>query len=158
MGEQISVGKDMATTPETVWALISDLPRMGQWSNENEGGKWLDGATGPEFGAEFRGSNRNGVRRWSTKVTVVAADPGSRFAFDVGLIGLPISQWSYDLEPTDAGCRVTETWTDRRPGWFVPFARLATGVSDRAAHTRDGMALTLERVAAEVESPAPENP
>ena len=149
------MSREVAALPGAVWALVSDLPRMGQFSNENDGGKWLGGATGPEVGATFRGSNRNGLRRWSTKVTVVDAEPETRFAFDVDSIGVSISHWSYDVEPTDGGCRVTETWTDRRPGWFKPVARLATGISDRAEYTRNGMTLTLDRIAAELESPTP---
>jgi hypothetical protein len=65
---------------------------------------------------------------------------------------LTISEWAYDIEPTDSGCRVTETWTNLSPGWWSPIARLATGVADRAAHTRAGMEQTLEGVAAAAEA------
>ncbi len=152
MADSISVDREIGAPPETVWALVSDLPRMGEWSDENQGGEWIKGATGPAVGARFRGANRNGFRRWKTLVTVTDAEPGERFAFDVTLVGLPISSWAYDIEPTEQGCRVTERWTDRRPGWFGPIARVATGVSDRAEHTRVGMTDTLERVAAAAEA------
>lgn len=152
MAESISEHREIHARPETVWALVSDLPRMGEWSDENQGGEWIRGATGPAVGARFRGANRNGFRRWKTLVTVTDSQPGERFAFDVTLAGMPISSWSYDIEPTEQGCRVTEQWTDRRPGWFGPFARLATGVADRAEHTRVAMANTLERVAAAAEA------
>lgn len=150
----VSVSREIKAPADRVWELVSDLPRMGEWSNENVGGKWLGDASGPALGAVFRGNNRNGLRRWSTRVKVVEAEPGRCFAFDVDLVGVPISHWSYELEPTADGCRVTETWADRRPGWFRPLAHLATGVSDRAEHTSDGMTLTLERVAAAAETPA----
>ncbi len=78
--------------------------------------------------------------------------PGERFGFDVAFFGLPISTWLYDIEPTRQGCRVTESWRDRRPGFVKPFAKLATGVGDRAEHTRAGMAYTLERLAATAEA------
>ena len=68
----------IAAPAETVWALVSDLPRMGEWSPENAGGKWVKGATGPALGAVFEGTNKNGFRRWSTMVTVIACEPGVR--------------------------------------------------------------------------------
>jgi hypothetical protein len=158
MSESISVVREIATTSDRVWELVSDLPRMGEWSDENTGGEWLDGARGPAVGARFRGTNRNGDRRWKTLATVTECDPGHAFAFDVSAMGLPISTWSYRLAPSGDGCTVTETWTDRRPGFFKPIAKLATGVGDRAAHTRRGMEYTLERLAATAEAESAQEP
>lgn len=152
MSEEISVTREIAAPAEQVWSLATDLPRMGEWSNENVGGKWLGGATAAAPGATFRGANRNGFHRWQTKVTVLDADPGEQFRFEVDFFGIPVSEWSYRFEPTADGCRVTESWSDRRPRWFKPMAQLATGVGDRAEHTRHGMAETLERLAAAAES------
>ncbi len=88
-------------------------------------------------------------------VTVVDAEPGRRFSFRVTAFGLKIADWAYDFEPTPTGCRVTETWTDLRPGWFKPIAGVATGVADRESHNRAGAEETLERLAAAAEaSPA----
>ena len=152
MSELVAVTRDIAAPADEVWALVSDLPRMGEWSNENTGGHWLGGATGPAPGATFRGSNRHGLHRWKTKVTVVDSVPGDVFRFTVASMGLPGSEWAYEIVPTANGCRVTETWNDRRPGWFRPIAALATGVKDRADYTSEGMAHTLERVAAAAEA------
>ena len=58
--------RDIAAPAEKVWALVTDLPRMGEWSPENAGGKWVKGATGPALGSVFQGNNKNGFRRWST--------------------------------------------------------------------------------------------
>ena len=66
--EEVSV--TIAAPAERLYDLISDLPRMGEWSPENCGGKWVKGATGPVVGARFRGHNRKGWRRWTTLVTV----------------------------------------------------------------------------------------
>ena len=46
MSDQVVVTKDIAAPAATVWALVSDLPRMGEWSPENCGGQWVKGATG----------------------------------------------------------------------------------------------------------------
>ncbi len=147
-----SVSRSIAAPPEEIWSLIADLPRMGEWSNENTGGRWTHGATGPVPGARFRGSNRNGWHRWSTDVTIVDATPGERLSFDVSVVRIPVARWSFELVPSgDGACTVTERWVDRRPRWFLPFARLGTGVADRAPYARAGMTHTLDRLAATAE-------
>jgi uncharacterized protein YndB with AHSA1/START domain len=37
--KKVSVSRDVSATPEEVWKLITDLPRMGEWSPENKGGE-----------------------------------------------------------------------------------------------------------------------
>ena len=132
---QVSRTLDVDAAPDRVWALVSDLPAMGELSDENVGGRWVGGATGPAVGARFKGRNRNGARRWSTSVKVTRCEPGRHFAFAVSYLGIPVSEWSYDLQPTPSGCRVTEGWTDRRPGWFKKPGGIATGVPDRGEAT-----------------------
>jgi uncharacterized protein YndB with AHSA1/START domain len=144
----VTVTREIAAPPDEVWALVSDLPRMGEWSPENEGGEWVGGATGPTAGAKFRGSNRHGSKRWKTMATIVDADPGRRLSFRVTAFGLKVADWAYDIEPTATGCLVTESWTDLRPGFFKPIAKLATGVEDRLEHTRPAMEATLDALAA----------
>ena len=38
---------EIHASPEAVYALVSDLPRMGEWSPENIGGEWQNGALVP---------------------------------------------------------------------------------------------------------------
>ncbi len=141
---------DIAASPARVWALVSDLPRMGRFSPENTGGVWQRGG-GPVHGAVFRGTNAQGRRRWSTTCTVVRAEPGTAFAFEVRAGGLPVAQWSYELTPTASGCTLTETWEDRR-GWLVTrLGALTTGVQDRATFTSKSIAHTLAAVKAAAE-------
>ncbi|MQA04788.1 MAG: SRPBCC family protein [Streptosporangiales bacterium] len=113
-----------------VYALVSDLPRMGEWSPECTLVRWRGDATGPAAGAGFTGYNRSGWKRWRTTGTVVRADPGSAFVFAIRLGPMPAARWAYRIAPTDAGaCTVTEEWTDLRP----PGVRAALG---RAFGTR----------------------
>ena len=62
---------------------VTDLPRMGEWSPENAGGKWVKGSTGPALGSVFEGTNKNGFRRWTTSVTVIGCEPNKLFEFAV---------------------------------------------------------------------------
>lgn len=145
---------DVATDPHTVWALVTDLPRMGEFSPENIGGRWVNGATGPAVGAEFRGTNRNGGRQWSTKVRVVACDPGRLFTFDVRTsFGIRVSRWGYEITPTDTGCRLTEHWY-RVGNWLVRrvLGPRVTGRADRPGYNVHSIEYTLAAVKARAES------
>jgi uncharacterized protein YndB with AHSA1/START domain len=154
VAEQVSVSREIAAPAEQVWAMVSDVTRMGEWSPENVGGTWLGGATGPNPGAKFRGTNRSGKKKWNTVCAVVDADPGRRFSFRVTAAGLKIAEWSYAFEPTAAGCQVTETWVDQRGRIAKTLGKPVSGVGDRASHNRAGMEQTLERLAAVAEESA----
>jgi hypothetical protein len=147
----VSAEARIAAPADTLYALVSDVTRMGEWSPENVGGRWLGGVTAPSVGARFRGSNRRGWRRWSTTCTVVAADPGSTFAFDVGVAGIPASRWTYELRPDGDATVVTETWTDRRPRWFAILAGATMGIADIRAHNQENVRTTLANLAAAAE-------
>ena len=140
--------------PGKVYDLVSDLPRMGEWSPENTGGRWVGGATAARVGARFRGTNRRGVLRWATTCEVTDATPGTRFAFDVTYGPVRISRWEYTFEPDGGGCRVTESWTERRPSWMKLGSVPVMAVADRAKHNRRTMEQTLAalKVAAEAGS------
>jgi hypothetical protein len=147
----VEVSETVKAEAARLYELVSDLPRMGEWSPENTGGKWLKGATGPAVGARFRGTNRAGIAVWATTVTVTAAEPGRRFAFDVDFAGVPISTWEYEFAGDGGSCTVTERWTDRRPG-LMKATSILTGVINRGNHNRDGMQKTLQRLKATAES------
>jgi Polyketide cyclase / dehydrase and lipid transport len=91
--------RDIAAQAEEVWALVSDLRRMGEWSPENTGGTWESRATGPAVGATLIGRNKNGFRRWSTKATVVACEPGQVFEIAITSGRLPIANWRSSSSP-----------------------------------------------------------
>lgn len=143
----LRVERRMAASPEVVYALVSDLPRMGEWSDENTGGRWIGGACGPALGARFKGTNRSARLRWSTVATVTAADPGRRFSFRVRSLGLKVADWSYEIEPDGDGCLVTESWVDLRDPLWRRITGAMTGVSDRRRFAEASMAATLEAIA-----------
>ncbi len=154
MAEQVSISREITASPDQVWAMVSDITRMGEWSPENDGGKWLRNATGPQPGSTFQGSNSNGKRSWKTVAKVVDAEPGRIFSFRVKAAGLKISEWRYEFEPTTAGCRVTETWIDQRGPIAKALGGPVSGVADRASHNRAGMEQTLDHLKAAAESAA----
>jgi hypothetical protein len=144
----VSASVRVAAPADELYAAVSDVTRMGEWSPENRGGRWLGGATGPAVGARFRGSNKRGWRRWSTRCTVVAADPGRTFAFEVKVVVVPAARWTYDFRPDGDGTVVTETWSDRRPHWFARLAGATMGIGDIRAHNLTNMETTLANLAA----------
>ena len=149
MTTSVSVSRVIAASPEVVWAMVSDLPRMGEWSPENAGGRWVKGAHGPAVGARFKGVNRNGGRSWKTDARVTACEQGRTFAFDVRAGGLAVANWCYEIEPRadGAGSLVTETWTDQRGMIITRLGTVISRVPDRAAYTRGSMETTLARLA-----------
>ena len=77
----VSVVREIDSPADAVWAMVSDLARMGEWSPENQGGQWVNGATGPALGARFKGRNANGTKSWGTTVEVVEYDAPRTIAF-----------------------------------------------------------------------------
>lgn len=153
MAATTEVSIDVQAPPERIYALVSDLPRMGEWSPECVKCVWKGGADQAEPGARFKGYNRRGWRRWSTNGEVVSAEPGRELSFDISALGLPAARWTYVVEPTgDRECRVTERWEDQRGRLMKWLGVIGTGVTDREAHNEVGMQATLERIKAEAEA------
>jgi hypothetical protein len=153
MGDKVvTVEREIQAPADELWAMVSDVTRMGEWSPEATGAKWLKGATGPAVGARFTGRNRAGWRRWSTVGEIVECDPGSAFAFDVSAGPFKVARWSYRFEPTAGGTRVVEQWDDERTSSLMAvIGKVASGVGDRASHNRAGMEQTLENLAKAVD-------
>jgi uncharacterized protein YndB with AHSA1/START domain len=147
MSNEVNAQREIHAPADTVWAMISDVTRMGEWSPETTSCTWLKGATGPDVGAKFKGSNRNGSKRWTTTCTVVESQPGSAFVFRVDVGPVKVAQWAYRLTPTADGCTVTETWTDRRSSFIARLGKPLSGVADRSVHNLAGMEQTLARLA-----------
>jgi hypothetical protein len=139
----------VSASPQRVYGLVSDITRMGEWSPECRGGRWLDGATGPAVGALFEGDNQLGPRRWSTTSKVVAADPGREFAFTVIVRGREATRWRYRFEPKGSATVVTESFDYVWAPWYF-----ATGnvVIRRGWQLRRAMQTTLARLKALAEA------
>jgi polyketide cyclase/dehydrase/lipid transport protein len=153
MGDQIDASIRVAAEPEAVYHLVSDLPRMGEWSPECYRCQWLGDMQVAVPGAKFKGYNRRGMRRWTTHGTIATAEAGKELSFDVhSVLDLPVARWTYRITPeAEGGCTLTEVWEDRRGGVMKVLGNLASGVSDRREHNAAGMKVTLQRIKTEAE-------
>lgn len=127
---------------------------MGEWSPECVRCRWIGAHRGPEVGARFRGTSRNGWRRWSTVSTVVAATPGRTFAFAVTYFGRPVATWRYDLRTNGrGGTHLAESVEDRRGLLLRAISPIITGSPDRSRRNTETMRTTLTRLKAAAELP-----
>lgn len=152
MEPDVTVSRQIAASPAAVFAAITDITRMGEWSPENEGGVWHEGHTQAAVGATFTSTNRNGDKEWQIDSVVTELVPDERFFFDCQVRDFVFSKWGYTIEPTDDGCLVTEYWQDLRPEEMRHTVSPTSGVGDRIPHNRAGMEATLQHLAAAVES------
>lgn len=152
MADTIEITRAIAASPEAVFAAISDITRMGEWSLECERCEWHEGFDRPVVGAVFDGHNRNGDKTWTTQATIVEAEPGRSFVFECRMFDFHFSTWGYRIEPTETGCLVTEWSLDLRPESVLEFSATTSGIDDRAGRNRETMSTTLERLATAVEA------
>jgi uncharacterized protein YndB with AHSA1/START domain len=142
----------IAAPPESVYGLVADMPRMGEWSPECQRLEWTEGATAPVTGARFVGHNVGGPRgllKWSRTGTVLEAVPGVEFAFATDEGGIEGTIWRYRFAPLDGGTRVTESYEIKKiPLW----ARVVDVPTNRAKELREGMRHTLDQLKAFAEA------
>ena len=149
-----AVSIDIDAPPGRVYALVSDITRMGEWSPECIECKWAKDSDGPAVGARFKARNKGGRGpAWRNTPTVTVADEGREFAFNRHGPGIGSYTWRYTLEPTDTGTRLTESFDAEKPlgpvmSWLT---EKWTGSSDRDADLHRGMTTTLARIKAAAE-------
>lgn len=141
----------VAAPPDKVWALLSDLGRMPEWSPELVRMVPLKPG-GLRLGQWYLGLNRRKVVLWPTRSVVAVLEPGRSLAWDTRSSG---ARWIWEISPDGDGTRVVH----RRP---VPrtltvlskvFAPLALGGSDEHADELEaGMAETVARLKAAAEA------
>ncbi len=151
MTPDLEVSRDIAASADAVFSALTDITRMGEWSPENYANEWKDGADKAEVGAMYTGHNRNGDKEWSTESRITELVANERFFFDCISRDFVFAKWGYAIEPTEAGCRVTEYFQDLRPESSFERSKTISGVEDRQVHNRTGMEKTLANLAAAVE-------
>ena len=142
---------DIAAPVSTVWALISDLRRMPQWSPQCRVMKVL-GAT--RVGAKAINVNRRNKMFWPTTCTITELDPERKLSFRVDVNTM---LWSYELEPVEGGTRVTET--RRAPEGFKTIPTMLVdkfmgGVPGFEQELIAGMNESLQRIKSAAEAQA----
>ncbi len=141
-------------SPERIYELVADLPRMGEWSPECERVEWAKDTkdtTVPAAGARFVGHNRGGpfnLFGWSRHGRVLTADPGREFAFVTEEGGHESTVWRYRFEPIEGRTRVTESYEVR---WLPVWARIVDVPANRHGELQDAMRHTLEQLKAAAE-------
>lgn len=97
---------------ETVWRIIADMTRVGEWSHECRGARLLGDAREAAPGVRFRGRNRAGIFRWSRSCVFTVVEPPRTLAWrTAGLWGrVDSTEWRIILEPADGGTRIVQTY------------------------------------------------
>lgn len=155
----------VALPPGEVYALVSDVTRMGEWSPVCTACWWDDPHAGPVVGAWFTGRNvlpegRNDVsgevvpgRTWETRSQVVAAEPGREFAWEVNNGWV---RWGFSVEADGAGSRLTQHWQflpKGLDGFRERFGADADAqIAQRSALALSGIPATLAAIKATAEA------
>lgn len=107
-GETAERTRTIEAAPAEVWAVIGDVTRMPEWSEELESVDVLTG-DGRSVGSRFRGNNAADTRSWSMECTIDVYDDGRALEFHTqNDKGETRTRWWYRLEPTSEGTLVTE--------------------------------------------------
>lgn len=146
-----SVSVEINQAPEVVFAAISDVTRIGEWSPECIAARWVNGATGPAVGAKFEGDNRLAVagitlKKWTTTSEVTALVPNEVFEFKAE----GYTTWRYQLEATVTGTKVTESYDYAAMSGAQQF--MYETVLRRPTSMVKGMRRTLDQIKQSVES------
>lgn len=136
---------------DVVFDAIADVTRMGEWSPENTGGRWVDGATGPGVGVRFTGDNEAKLgpvtlKRWTTTSEITAYEPGAVFEF----VTEDHTTWRYELTAEGDATRVTESVSHPPYEGWQKFAYET--VARRSSAIVTSMQRTLEQLKAALEA------
>ena len=136
----------VASSPEALYDMVSDVTRTGEWSPICRSCWWDDGGSAQQ-GAWFTGRNETPDRTWETRSQVVVADRGREFAF---VVGDSFVRWGYTFAPVDGGTLVTESW-EFLPGGISMFHQKHGDdgdrqIEDRSRAAREGIPATLTAI------------
>ncbi|WP_282779621.1 MULTISPECIES: SRPBCC family protein [unclassified Nocardia] len=102
MPKNLEATIDIAAAPDQVWAVVSDLKRMPEFSPQCVRMQPI-GAV--KTGTWTININRDGNKFWPTTSRVVRYEPNRAIAFKVNENR---TIWSFTLEPTDTGTRLVQ--------------------------------------------------
>lgn len=131
-----------------VWELVSDVSRMPQWSPQCRVMKAL-GPVRP--GTRTLNLNRRGPLFWPTTSVITEVVPERKFAFR---IPANTTVWSYELEPTENGTRLTETRLAENGVTLLSSTMTKAalgGIEPFEKELLEGMNLSLQRIKAAAE-------
>lgn len=145
----ISASVEVEASPNQVWEVVSDVTRMPEWSPELRR-LYVVGSTRAGVGTRLVGINRRGLAVWPTTSKVVRYEPQRAVAWRTRESG---ATWTYELTPAGTGTRLSA----RRElvGFTVGtklFAPLIGGADGHDGELAAGLATTLDRIKATVES------
>jgi uncharacterized protein YndB with AHSA1/START domain len=140
---------DINAPVSRVWALVSDLDKMPQWSPQC---RLMKAIGGLRQGGRTVNVNRRGKMFWPTTCRITELVPEEKLAFRVNENH---TVWSYELEPTEAGTRLTETrhaenGTTAVSNFLV--SKFMGGVPSFEQELIEGMNASLSRIKAAAES------
>lgn len=141
----------IAASPERVWALVSDVRRMPDWSPQVDSTRLRDALDRVGPGVRFTNRNSDGELVWTTHAEVVRFEPESEIAFRIEENWVT---WSFTVTPEHSGVRLVQR--REAPEGISDLSLELTeafmgGVEAFTASMRSGMRLTLERIKAEAE-------
>jgi hypothetical protein len=147
--EQLTASTDVRASADQVYAVISDVTRIPEWSPETARAEW----TAPD---RFDAWNRRRLGRWRTTARVVEAEPGQRFSFIVQVMGRDWTQWTYLIEPgaTAGATRLTEKFRMCVPMPFavLAFERLLLFVWARRTDLQQNLQISVDKIRSIVEA------
>ena len=102
MSKNLEATIDIDAAPGKVWAVVSDLRRMPEWSPQCRRMIVLGGV---REGARTININKQGWLVWPTTSKIVKVDPDKAIAFR---IVENRTTWSFTLEPTKTGTKLIQ--------------------------------------------------
>lgn len=144
----ISATADIAASPDAVWAVVSDVRRMPEFSPELQK-VFLLGSRGG-VGRSLVGLNRRRWLWWPTTSKVVRWEPGRAIAWRTRESG---ATWIYELEPHGGGTRVKASRV--LPAFTLASKVLTPLMGGALGHDHElaaGLQQTLDRIKASFES------
>jgi uncharacterized protein YndB with AHSA1/START domain len=152
-GETAERSRTVPTSPEEVWAVLGDVTRMPEWSEDLASVDLLEG-DGRSVGSRFRGNNQSGARTWSMTCVIDRFDEGRALEFHTeNEQGETRTRWWYRIEPAGEGTAVTEGFERIAKLGRVKAMAERKLLGDRAEYNGRNIDASLRRLAEVVEPP-----